>query len=484
MFISSNRGAAGFASASPSDYVSIVDSETNRQGFITLENLLGYSDASSSIQKFGSTFSYVNHRGGSILYPEATILAYQLSVASGADNIECDCHLLKDGTLGVMHDDTVNRTTLSTGNTKDFTAVTWKRLVINPGAALDSGWPALSPPLFAEVLQEFGNKVLIFVEAKNTGSGAAIVSALQRFGIRKDMAVVNSGLLNELNPARAAGYQTMPAPGGATTAISLKNAGDEWVATGVDETTERLAEFRAAGLKIALATPVGRSEIARLAPFCDAVFTDDYAYSAGLTPRLLTDPYNQQVWWHGAIPSTGGYTTGGRGFFVAPNKWGFNESAANTWKGALQGWAGNIGGGTLLPACTIDFSVTFNAAFATDRFAWIALSPEDDPFTTDGGSAFNGYAFQVKKNGALAAFRHTKGVSGGTSIGTATGTTVADAATATYRLTRSGTSITLARTDVVGATMTINSLSDVGPYLHAGVKGVHGLFSGFTIALT
>ena len=62
------------------------------------------------------------HRGGALLWPENSLLAFRNSVALGADFIEFDVHLSKDGELVVIHDPTLDRTTSGSGPVKGRTA--------------------------------------------------------------------------------------------------------------------------------------------------------------------------------------------------------------------------------------------------------------------------------------------------------------------------------------------------------------------------
>ena len=51
------------------------------------------------------------HRGASAYAPENTLPAFELAARQGADGIELDVHLSKDGELVVIHDETLDRTT-------------------------------------------------------------------------------------------------------------------------------------------------------------------------------------------------------------------------------------------------------------------------------------------------------------------------------------------------------------------------------------
>src|SRR5689334_25368826 len=53
----------------------------------------------------------VAHRGASAYAPEHTLAAYQLAMQQGADYVEQDLTLTRDGVLICLHDDTLERTT-------------------------------------------------------------------------------------------------------------------------------------------------------------------------------------------------------------------------------------------------------------------------------------------------------------------------------------------------------------------------------------
>ncbi len=63
----------------------------------------------------------IAHRGGRRIRPEHTLLAYDQALVDGADILELDIHETSDGTLIVMHDGTVDRTTNCTGAIVEMT---------------------------------------------------------------------------------------------------------------------------------------------------------------------------------------------------------------------------------------------------------------------------------------------------------------------------------------------------------------------------
>ena len=68
------------------------------------------------------------HRGGAALRPENTIAAFDHGAACGADGLECDVHLSRDGVVVVHHDDTLERTTGTSARISDLTADELARL--------------------------------------------------------------------------------------------------------------------------------------------------------------------------------------------------------------------------------------------------------------------------------------------------------------------------------------------------------------------
>lgn len=73
----------------------------------------------------------IAHRGASMYAPENTLAAFELAADQGAQAIECDAKLTRDGKVVLMHDDTVNRTTSGRGAARRFE--------LNAIRALDAG---------------------------------------------------------------------------------------------------------------------------------------------------------------------------------------------------------------------------------------------------------------------------------------------------------------------------------------------------------
>ena len=70
----------------------------------------------------------IAHQGGDGLWPGETMYAYQHATDLGVDVLEMDIHITKDGTLILMHDESVGRTTDGTGEIESMTLDEIKKL--------------------------------------------------------------------------------------------------------------------------------------------------------------------------------------------------------------------------------------------------------------------------------------------------------------------------------------------------------------------
>jgi glycerophosphoryl diester phosphodiesterase len=83
----------------------------------------------------------IAHRGGSVLRPENTIVAFDHAVELGVDGLECDVQLSRDGAVVVMHDPTLERTTDGRGPVAAHTLDELERLDAGATFGPDRGWP-------------------------------------------------------------------------------------------------------------------------------------------------------------------------------------------------------------------------------------------------------------------------------------------------------------------------------------------------------
>jgi glycerophosphoryl diester phosphodiesterase len=114
------------------------------------------------------------HRGGAALRPENTIAAFDHGLSFGADGLELDVHLSRDGVVVVHHDDMLERTTGARGPISAFTADELARVDAGywftpDGKAEAPSYPfrgqGISVPQFRTVVRRYSSARLI-VELK------------------------------------------------------------------------------------------------------------------------------------------------------------------------------------------------------------------------------------------------------------------------------------------------------------------------------
>jgi len=145
-------------------------------------SLVGIMSASGSAQ-YSKPKTNVAHRGASAYAPEHTLAAYKLAIEMGADYVEQDLAVTKDGILICLHDGSLERTTnvevvfpdrVSTqtieGKTRkawlanDFTLAEIKNL--DAGSWFDPKFSGEKVPTFDEAIALIRGKAGIFPELK------------------------------------------------------------------------------------------------------------------------------------------------------------------------------------------------------------------------------------------------------------------------------------------------------------------------------
>ncbi|KAF1679696.1 glycerophosphodiester phosphodiesterase [Bacillus mexicanus] len=129
------------------------------------------------------------HRGASGQYPENTMLAFEKGIEAGADGIELDVQLTKDGRIVVIHDEKLDRTTTLDGFVKDTVYDVIK--TASAAARYDRTYRDIKVPLLEEVLSWADKKdFLINIELKNSviryeGMEEKVLEAVKRFKIEE-----------------------------------------------------------------------------------------------------------------------------------------------------------------------------------------------------------------------------------------------------------------------------------------------------------
>jgi glycerophosphoryl diester phosphodiesterase len=149
------------------------------------------------------------HRGGAALAPENTLAAFERGLALGADGIELDVHLSRDGAVVVHHDGTVDRTTNGRGPVSALTADELARLDAGYRflGAGGSGYPfrglGIGVPQLADVLSHFRDaRVIIELKGSSGPLALATVDVVRR-AAAIDRVCIGSSSLRGLRTVRA-----------------------------------------------------------------------------------------------------------------------------------------------------------------------------------------------------------------------------------------------------------------------------------------
>ncbi len=124
----------------------------------------------------------LGHRGASAYAPENTLTAFNLAFELGADGVELDVTLTRDGVPVIIHDDNVDRTTDGRGAIKSMTLEEVKRL--DAGAWFDAKFRGEKIPTLAEALESTRGRGIVNIELKSTtlqtdGLEAAVAKVIE-----------------------------------------------------------------------------------------------------------------------------------------------------------------------------------------------------------------------------------------------------------------------------------------------------------------
>jgi glycerophosphoryl diester phosphodiesterase len=134
--------------------------------------------------------TYVAHRGGAREVPENSMSGLMAAYARGTAHVlDFDTRMLSDGTLVVMHDPLLNRTTYLGGEVRRLDVREWQGVRVRPKASLPGSWRSERPPTVAQVLDALGGRVVLMLEAKDPRSLAPLATLIRSRGLTRSVIV-------------------------------------------------------------------------------------------------------------------------------------------------------------------------------------------------------------------------------------------------------------------------------------------------------
>jgi glycerophosphoryl diester phosphodiesterase len=148
--------------------------------------LFGFAIVAGSVGGQGKPATLLAaHRGGSLLWPENSLLAFRNALALGADFIEFDVHLSRDGEVMVIHDPTLDRTTNGQGAVRERTVAELKALRLKDRAGAVTGETVPTLDEVTAVASQSGRRMLLEIKvdagrARYPGLEEKVLAVLDR----------------------------------------------------------------------------------------------------------------------------------------------------------------------------------------------------------------------------------------------------------------------------------------------------------------
>lgn len=158
----------------------------------------------------------VGHRGNAAFAPENTLESFQQAVSLGADGIEFDVHLTRDGRAVVMHDPTLDRTTNASGAIAELTLAEIQRADAGAKFTPDGGrtFPyagtGVRAPTFEDVLASFLSLPMI-VELKTPRVSAEVLRLIKAHRA-EERCIASSFVDRALDPFAGSGIPIAASP--------------------------------------------------------------------------------------------------------------------------------------------------------------------------------------------------------------------------------------------------------------------------------
>jgi glycerophosphoryl diester phosphodiesterase len=139
----------------------------------------------------------IAHRGASGYAPENTLAAFKRAVDLGSQAVELDAKLLKDGSIIVIHDNTLDRTTNGSGSVYQFE---YNEIMdLDAGSHYSRTFDKEKIPKLEEVFNQIGDRIPINVELTNIAHPLdqlpqKVIELIRRYKLERSV------LLSSFNP--------------------------------------------------------------------------------------------------------------------------------------------------------------------------------------------------------------------------------------------------------------------------------------------
>ena len=222
----------------------------------------------------------IAHRGDSAHVAENTLASFAVALEVGADLVEFDVQLTKDGQVVVIHDATVDRTTTGKGRVRDLTLAEIRTLSAGYPSRFGDAHRGERVPTLSEALALLKDRARVMVEIKpesvtddaEGGIEARAIAEVRKAGMEKEVAFLSfsrRALLRcrKLAPEIVRGHLFQKAEPGEMLAGAREVASELVMPEKRILTDEMRDRAREAGLKLATWVVDDPEELRRLARF-------------------------------------------------------------------------------------------------------------------------------------------------------------------------------------------------------------------------
>jgi len=228
----------------------------------------------------------IGHRGFPTAAPENTLESFERAIEAGADMVEFDVALTKDGVPVVIHDAKVGRTTDGKGTVSEMD---WEELrKLDAGRWFSREFAGERIPSLEEVLELTAHRISLNVEIKEEavtkavdgGVEAKVVQTLEKFGLVEFTVVSSFSRLaiervKKLAPTQSTALLLPRAPAKGVRAILAPHGADALHVSTSGLTEKLVKEARAEGIPLRIYTVNGGPQMREYLDWgVDGIFTD------------------------------------------------------------------------------------------------------------------------------------------------------------------------------------------------------------------
>jgi glycerophosphoryl diester phosphodiesterase len=131
----------------------------------------------------------IAHRGFSSAAPENTLAAFEKAIQSGADYFELDVRQTKDDSIIVIHDQSLNRTSVQKGKVSKMTYAELEAVSVGYPDQFDQSYKGEKLPSLREALKLAKSKIKVCIEIKVHSAEEEILRTVRELEMEEEVII-------------------------------------------------------------------------------------------------------------------------------------------------------------------------------------------------------------------------------------------------------------------------------------------------------